>query len=114
IASMATLALNSGLWVRRLLIGGSPDQGRYPASETNDGACPEKPVQLRAHCTFDQRNGQALQPADLRFLQSGQLGQKAPTPSPSGTAGIVRISPDHGQRIPTIRNMATDWALVVL
>jgi len=46
IASMATLALNSGLWVRRLLIGGSPDQGWYPASEVNDGACPEKPVHL--------------------------------------------------------------------
>jgi hypothetical protein len=30
IASMATLALNSGLWVRRLLIGGSPVQGQYP------------------------------------------------------------------------------------
>jgi len=30
-----------------LLIGGSPDQGRYPASEVNDGACPEKPVHLR-------------------------------------------------------------------
>ena len=46
IASMATLALNSGLWVRRLLIGGSADQGRYPASQVNDGACPEKPVHL--------------------------------------------------------------------
>jgi hypothetical protein len=33
--------------VRRLLIDGSPDQGRYPASEVNDGACPEKPVHLR-------------------------------------------------------------------
>ena len=52
---MATLSLNSGLWVRRLLNsfgegfanGGSPDQGRCPASEVNDGACPEKPVQLR-------------------------------------------------------------------
>jgi hypothetical protein len=43
---MATLALNSGLWVRRLLIGGSPHQGRYPASEVNDGACPEKPDHL--------------------------------------------------------------------
>jgi len=42
IASMATLALNSGLWVRRLLIGGSPDQGRCPASEVNDGGCPGK------------------------------------------------------------------------
>ena len=48
IASMATLALNSGLWVRRLLIGGSPFQGRCPASEVNDGGCPEKPDHLRA------------------------------------------------------------------
>jgi len=32
--------------VRRLLIGGSPFQGRYPASEVNDGACPEKPIHL--------------------------------------------------------------------
>ena len=30
------------MWVRRLLIGGSPDQGRYTASAVNDGACPEK------------------------------------------------------------------------
>ena len=30
IASMATLALNSGLWVRRLLIGGSPLSGVVP------------------------------------------------------------------------------------
>jgi hypothetical protein len=50
IASMATLALNSGLWVRRLLnsfgegyaYGGSPFQGPCPASEVNDGGCPEK------------------------------------------------------------------------
>jgi hypothetical protein len=34
--------------VRRLLIDGSPDQGRYPASEVNDGAFPEKPVHLRS------------------------------------------------------------------
>ena len=46
IASMATLALNSGLWVRRLLIGGSPFQGRCPASEVNDGGCPKKPDHL--------------------------------------------------------------------
>ncbi|QPN65882.1 hypothetical protein [Synechococcus sp. CBW1006] len=32
--------------MRRLLIGGSPFQGRYPASEVNDGACPEKPDHL--------------------------------------------------------------------
>ena len=54
IASMATLALNSGLWVRRLRNsfgegvdnGGSPFQGRYPASDVHDGCCPEKPDQL--------------------------------------------------------------------
>ena len=46
IASMATLALNSGLWVRRLLIGGSTFQGWYPASEVNDRGCPEKPDHL--------------------------------------------------------------------
>jgi hypothetical protein len=34
--------------VRRLLIGGSPDQERCPASEVNDGGCPEKPVHLNA------------------------------------------------------------------
>ena len=33
--------------MRRLLIGGSPFQGRYPASEVNDGGCPEKPDHLR-------------------------------------------------------------------
>jgi hypothetical protein len=51
IASMATLALNSRLWVRRLLnsfregyaYGGSPFQGWCPASEANDGGCPGKP-----------------------------------------------------------------------
>jgi putative transposase len=43
---MATLALNSGLWVRRLLMGGSHHQGWYPYSEVNDGTCPEKSVHL--------------------------------------------------------------------
>jgi hypothetical protein len=38
-ASMATLALNSGLWVRLLLIGGSPFQGWCPASKANDKSC---------------------------------------------------------------------------
>lgn len=71
-------------------------------------------VLTAAHCTFDQRNGQPLQPSDLRFVPSGQLGQNPQTPSPSGIAGIVRTSPGHGQRNPNIRNMATDWALVVL
>jgi hypothetical protein len=44
---MATPALNSGLWVLRLLIDGSPDQGGCPASEVNDGGCPEKTVRLK-------------------------------------------------------------------
>jgi hypothetical protein len=46
IASIATLALNSGLWVWRLPMGGSPFLGRFPASEVNDGRCPEKPYHL--------------------------------------------------------------------
>lgn len=33
--------LNSGLWVRRLLIDRSSDQGRYPASKGNDGGWPD-------------------------------------------------------------------------
>jgi protease YdgD len=71
-------------------------------------------VLTAAHCTFDQRNGLPLQPSDLRFLPSGQPGQNAQTPWTSGIAGIVRTSPGHGQRNPTIKNMTTDWALVVL
>ena len=51
-ASMGTFALNSGLWVRRLLnsfgegcaYGGSLFQGWGPDSEGKDGRCPEKPV----------------------------------------------------------------------
>jgi len=40
--------LNSGLWVRRLLMVGAPFQGWCPASEVNDGGCPGKPDQLSA------------------------------------------------------------------
>lgn len=57
IASMATRTLNSGLWVRRLLIVECPDQGRYPASEVNDGAYPEKPDHL--NLVYINPNGQA-------------------------------------------------------
>ena len=46
IAPTATPALTWGLKVRRFLIGGSPVQGRYPASEVNDRACPAKPDHL--------------------------------------------------------------------
>ena len=67
-----------------------------------------------AHCTYDQRNGQTLQPSDLHFLPSGQVGQNPQASWPFRIAGIVRPSPGHGQRNPNIRNMATDWALVVL
>ena len=38
---------DSGLWARRLLMSGESSlQGRYPASEVNDGTYPEKPDQL--------------------------------------------------------------------
>jgi len=65
IASMATRGLNSRLWVRRLLIGGSPDQGRCPVSEVNDGPSPEKPVHLRVN--------RAIGPRDLQ-LWKGAAG----------------------------------------
>jgi hypothetical protein len=51
IPSMATLALNSELWTRRLLIGGSPFQGRCPATEVKNGNCPEKTVHIKPRCS---------------------------------------------------------------
>jgi len=55
-ASMAILALNWGLWVRRLLNscgdgcanGESTFQEQCPASDVIGGGCPEKPDHLRA------------------------------------------------------------------
>ncbi len=38
--------------MRRLLIGGSPVQGRDPALEVNDGGCPEKPDHLSPLATI--------------------------------------------------------------
>ena len=38
---MATLALNSRLWMLRLFIESSPFEGRHPAFEVNDISCPE-------------------------------------------------------------------------
>ncbi len=65
---MVTLALNSGLWVRRLLVDGSPFQGRYPASEVNDGGCPEKPDHLNL-----VRRGDPGQRASVRKLYRAWL-----------------------------------------
>ncbi len=45
LASRATLDLNVGLGVRRLLIGGSPFQERCLASEVSDGNDPGQPAQ---------------------------------------------------------------------
>lgn len=71
-------------------------------------------VLTAAHCTFDRRTGQPLQPSDLRFLPSGLPRPSPLSPSFSGIAGIVRTSLGHGQRNPSIRDMATDWALLML
>lgn len=60
IASMATLVLNSGLWVRRLRICGSPIQGRGSASQVNDGPCPEKPDHLSGGLGVFRRQGHPL------------------------------------------------------
>ena len=40
--SLGTLVLNSGLWMGRLLFGGSPFQKQFAASEVMDGSCPPK------------------------------------------------------------------------
>lgn len=71
-------------------------------------------VLTAAHCTFDQRNGQPLLPSDLRFLPSSHSG---PSPRPegaSGVTGIMRTSTGHGQSNPTLTDMISDWALLVL
>jgi len=74
---MATLALNSGLWVRRLLIGGSPVQGRYPASEVNDGTCPEKPVHLTLRAVRQRLRVpvRALPPTFFRYPVAERVAQ---------------------------------------
>jgi hypothetical protein len=83
IASMATLALNSGLWVRRFLnscgegcaYGGSPFQGRCPASEVNDGGCPEKPDHLKGDGRqFLDRPTESAAAKQLLELIGGSIG----------------------------------------
>lgn len=51
-----------GLWVQRLLIGGSPFQGQHPASEVNDGSCPENQAFL--HSTIIPPLGTSSLPKD--------------------------------------------------
>jgi protease YdgD len=71
-------------------------------------------VLTAAHCTFDQRNGQALQPSELRFLPSSHSGPSPPPEAASAVTGIMRPSTGHGQSNPTLREMLSDWALLVL
>jgi len=68
-------------------------------------------VLTAGHCLFDQRSGRPLEAAEVRFLAGYRNGQFIAS---SLGAGIVRTSDRHGQRAPTINDMATDWALVVL
>ena len=68
-------------------------------------------VLTAAHCLFDQRSGRQLQAAELRFFAGYRNGQSIAS---SLGAGIVRTSDRHAQRAPTIKDMATDWALIVL
>ena len=81
IASMATLALNSGLWVRRLLnsfgegfaYSGSPYQGLCPVSEVNDGGCPGK----QDHPTLSYGCIKALTLGPILARLRGAEGQQA-------------------------------------
>jgi len=72
--------------VRRLLIGGSPDQGRIPASELNDGACPEKTVHLKYQIQLTENYFNNGKIRELRLLhvyescsQSTRSQAKPPT-----------------------------------
>ena len=88
---MATLALNSELWVRRLLMGWSPVQGQCAASEANDGSCPEKPDQLTRYrwaapnllrlAGFESiRTGMQVVMYDIRALLAMAMRQPEPNP----------------------------------
>jgi protease YdgD len=71
-------------------------------------------VLTAAHCTFNQRNGQPLQPSDLRFLPSSHSGPSPRPEAASAVTGILRTSTGHGQSTPTLKDMLSDWALLVL
>ena len=43
---MVTLAMDTELWVRRVLEGMSTHSGAVPHSEVNEGGCPRKPIHL--------------------------------------------------------------------
>ena len=92
---MATLALNSRLWVQRLLNsfgegcanGGSPFQGRCAVSEVNDGAGHSGPILpsggvQTAGCRAAGRSEAVLQGSNRRRSRLG-----APTLPQRGRAG---------------------------
>jgi len=107
--------------VRRLLIGGSPDQGRYPASEVNDGACPEKPVHLSAQGGDEQVHvvkQLAVTPAGAHQLDDPAGSSPALTDGACGIAGPERPAhlaampgleiADHHREVPVSAELGDD------
>ena len=80
LAWLLALSLHSGLWVRRLLIGGSPFQARCPASDFNDGCCLEKPIHSR-------RRGSMIDGRKLPDCSLGMLRLMSPAWVVSRRAG---------------------------
>jgi len=96
IASMATLALNSGLWVRRLLISGSPDQGRCRASEVNDGACPVKPVHLNPQGHGPGPSQKSAATCAGTSIPLGPTPRNDPSRHQAASPLLAGGPPDHG------------------
>jgi hypothetical protein len=85
--------------VRRLLMSGSPVQGRYTASEVNDGTCPEKPVHLRVHVTLTEAKGNSLSFL-LRCEPSSGLGRVViDGQSESHGVTLIELSANQGKPI---------------
>ena len=79
------------------------------------GACTatlvtENAVLTAAHCLFDRRGGRQLAPSEVQFLPGYRDGKGVAV---ALAQGFILSSP-HGETTPTITNMRTDWALVVL
>ncbi|MGH7428910.1 MAG: trypsin-like serine peptidase, partial [Candidatus Methylomirabilaceae bacterium] len=79
------------------------------------GACTatlisENAVLTAAHCLFDRRGGRQLAPSEVRFLAGYRDGKAV---AAALAQGFILHS-NHGQSAPTIKDMQTDWAIVVL
>jgi protease YdgD len=64
-----------------------------------------------AHCLYNQRGGRLLAPAQLRFLAGYRRGQFI---AAAGGIAFFQTKKPHADIHPSLNEVATDWALVVL